>query len=50
MSSLIIALLIALGIITSPADFHNMSSEDQVNTIEIIIDDIENHFNDGNGN
>ena len=41
MLTLIIAALMALGVITSPADFHNASSSDQQMMTEIVIDDLE---------
>jgi hypothetical protein len=36
----IIALLIALGMITSQADFDNLSQQEQDDMIEIVIHDI----------
>ena len=41
MLTLIIAALMALGVITSPTDYHNASSSDQQMMTEIVIDDLE---------
>lgn len=47
MLHLIITLLLALGIISSPSDFYNMSSSEQENAIEIVIDDVETILGNG---
>ena len=47
MIQIIIALLMALGIITSPSDFYNMTSEQQEDATEVIIDDIETILGNG---
>lgn len=47
MLHLIITLLLALGIISSPSDFYNMSSTEQQNAIEVVIDDIETILEEG---
>jgi len=41
MLTLIIAALMALGVITSPSEFHDASSSDQQIMTEIVIDDLE---------
>lgn len=41
MTSLIIATLIALGFIGSPSDFHDLSTQEQADLTEIVIDDLE---------
>ncbi len=40
MMTLILAMLIALGLIGNPTEFDNLSTEQQNNLIEIVIDDM----------
>ena len=40
MTSLIIAALIALGLISTPADFENATEQEQAELTEIVIADI----------
>ncbi|MEL6866765.1 MAG: hypothetical protein AAFP19_20245 [Bacteroidota bacterium] len=40
MTTLIIALLMSLGIIATPEDYHNMTPQEQQEAQEIVIEDI----------
>lgn len=47
MIQIIIALLLALGIISSPSDFYDMTPEQQNNSTEIVIDNVETILENG---
>lgn len=47
MIQIIIALLLALGIISSPSDFYDMTPQEQDNVTEIVIDDVTTILDNG---